>query len=98
MKHRKGMSERLSHAVDLLDAPLLGQTLLELLDDSRVLIENHNGVMEYSNQKIQVRVRYGSLCICGVGLRLSKMSADQLVISGCITSITVVRGGKNGDK
>lgn len=92
MKRGKGILDRLTYVTELAEAPLPGQTLLELLDDRRILIEHHNGVTAYTAQKIQVKVHFGFLCISGSGLSLSKMSADQLVISGCITSITVFRG------
>lgn len=92
MKHGKGILDRLTYATELTEAPMPGQTLLELLDDRRILIEHHSGVTEYTSQKIQVKVRYGYLCILGTGLCLSKMSSEQLVISGCISSVTVLRG------
>lgn len=92
MKRGKGMLDRITQATELSDALLPGQTLLELLGDRRVLIEHHSGVTEYTSRKIQVKVKYGYLCICGSELTLSKMSSDQLVIAGCISSVSVIRG------
>ena len=57
-----------------------------------LLIENHRGVTEYGQGKISVRVRYGLVVVCGYGLELSRMTREQLVITGRIDGITLHRG------
>ena len=74
------------------DEILPGQTLVELLGDRRVLIEHHRGVTEYSRERIQIRVKFGILCVCGEGLSLCRMTANQLVIMGRVDSLTLFRG------
>ena len=91
MKQRGGMMERLAERTDLQGEALPGQPLLELYGDRRVLIEHHNGVTEYGRERIQVLVRYGWLCICGSCLELARMTAEQLVITGRIESVNLVR-------
>lgn len=88
--------KRLRQATELSDEVLPGQTLLELLEDRRVLIEHHMGVKEYSREKITVKVKMGYLCICGSDLNLCMMSTNQIVITGCISSVSVLRRGQYG--
>lgn len=88
MDHRNRWIERLA----IQDEVLPGQTVVELLGDRRVLIEHHQGVTEYSRERIQVRVRSGILCVCGGALELCRMTGDQLVIVGRIDSLTIFRG------
>ncbi len=90
MKQRN-WSDRLALAADLDTEPLPGQPLVELLGDGRAVVENHKGVTEYGPERICVRVRYGSLCICGCGLELARMTTEQLVITGRIDGISVIR-------
>ena len=92
MQQRKGVLERLVEQADLAGESLPGQPVLELAGDRRVLIENHRGVTEYGREKISVRVRYGTVAVCGCGLELVKVSKDQLVISGRIEGIMIHRG------
>ena len=66
--------------------------LVELAGCSRVLIENHAGVLAYSQEEIAVRMQYGCLRVAGQKMRLAEMHRDQLVISGQIDSISVHRG------
>ena len=58
----------------------------------RVLIENHLGITEYGPEKIQVRVRFGAICVQGCGLRLALMAKDRLVIFGEIRAVQFLRG------
>lgn len=74
------------------DEALPGQTVVELLGDRRILIEHHRGVTEYGTERIQIRVRYGVLCVNGEGLELCRMSGNQLVITGRVNAITLFRG------
>lgn len=88
MKRRLRLLDRL----DLMDEPLPRQPLVELYGSGRVIIENHGGVTEYGREQIRVRVRFGSILICGNGLMLCRMYGQQLVITGSITAITLDRG------
>lgn len=83
--------ERLADRADLQGESLPGQPLVEIFGERRVLIEHHGGVTEYGREKIQVKMRYGCLCVCGGGLELARMNSDQLIISGRIDSVSIIR-------
>ena len=83
--------EHLSRQADLPDEVFPGQPLVEIVGDRRVLIEHHHGVKEYGPEKICVRVNYGSIQVCGNNLHLRCMTRSQLVISGCICGIALIR-------
>ena len=70
---------------------IFDQTIIEISSDSRVLIEKHFGVREYSRNIIVVNVKYGLVKICGECLELRQMTKEQLVISGRISSISLCR-------
>lgn len=90
MKGRRWM-ERIADTADLQGEAMPGQPLVEIFGERRVLIEHHAGVTEYGREKIQVKMRYGCLCVCGGGLELTRMSAEQLIISGRIDSVSIIR-------
>lgn len=91
MKPEKRLWERFAERVDMSEEAFPSQPIAELMGDRRVLIENHLGVTQYSCEKIGVQVKYGCLYICGQGLQLACMTKAQLVITGAIESITLVR-------
>lgn len=85
---------RRSDLWDRLDLPgetLPGQVLVEITGENRVFIEHHRGVREYSREQIGVKVKYGVVQICGSCLELRYMTKDQLVISGKIDCIQLIR-------
>lgn len=91
MVKRRGWIERLADTADLQGEAFPGQSLVELFGDRRVLVEHHNGVTEYGHEKIQVKMRYGYLCVCGRCLELARMTSEQLVITGQIDSVSIIR-------
>lgn len=83
--------QRLTDQMDLAGEPLPGVPVVELAGDRRVLIERHGGVTQYSREKICVKVRYGLVQVCGCGMELTRMTREQLVISGRINSVHLLR-------
>ena len=94
MKGNRNILQRMTESMDLDVDAIQGQPLIEIAGDSRVLIENHFGVREYTPERIGVNLKYGSVLICGCGLKLSRMTKEQLVISGRIDGVTLRRRGK----
>ena len=83
---------RISEAVNLQTEPLPGMPLIEIVGDCRVLIEHHCGVVKYDRQRIYIKVPFGVIDVCGCDLQLSQMSREQLVITGTIHSVCLIRG------
>lgn len=94
MVQKKHWIQQLADGADLASEPLPGVPVVELAGECRVLIERHGGVTEYSSQRICVKVRYGQVCVCGCQLELTRMTREQLVISGRIDCVQLLRRGK----
>lgn len=86
--------QKLADDADLSSESLPGVPIVEVAGESRVLIERHGGMTEYSRERICVKVRYGFVCVCGCGLELTRMSREQLVISGRIDCVQLQRRGR----
>lgn len=94
MKQSRHWLDRLADQADLPGEAGIGQPLIELAGDRRVLIEHHQGVTQYGREKICVKVKYGTVAVCGCGLELARMTKGQLIICGRIDSVNLVRRGK----
>lgn len=70
--------------------------LLEMISDRRVLIENYQGICQYSPESIQIRVDYGYIVVCGDMLELAQMNNEHVVICGKILQIQVRREDSHG--
>lgn len=73
----------------------LEDTIIEIVGQGRVLIENHRGVVAYGNEKILVNVKFGCVSICGENLTLIHMTKDQLIIRGVIHAVALQRRGNH---
>ena len=69
-------------------APLPGVPLVEICNGRRVLIENHQGVVAYQRNEINIKARGGYIYVCGDDLQLIRMSRCQLVITGVISGVS----------
>jgi sporulation protein YqfC len=76
---------------DMSDSILPAVPLIEIADGRRVLIEHHRGVIAYGSTEICVRVSYGTVSIRGSGLLLARMTKEQLVICGCVETVSLLR-------
>lgn len=83
--------ELLADRAELETEPMPAQPIIEVAGDRRLLVENHRGVSAYSTEKILINVRFGTVCVCGCGLGLIRMTKEQLVIRGRIDSISLLR-------
>ena len=88
---RHTLIQRIAQAADLTSEPVPGQPLIEIVSDRSVLIENHRGVTQYSTQIITVRVKYGCISVKGCALELSRMTKEQLIITGKIDAVELCR-------
>ena len=86
--------EFLADRAELEIEPMPAQPIVEIAGDHRVLVENHRGVSAYSAERILINVSFGTVCICGCGLRLIRMTKEQLVIRGRIDTVSLQR--RNG--
>ena len=90
----KHFMERVAMAADMSDEPIPGVPLVEIAGDRRVLIEHHCGVTQYGRCRISVRVKYGSVVVIGTQLELTRMTLEQLIITGKIECVQLERSGR----
>lgn len=86
--------QKLADNADLSAESLPGVPIVEIAGESRVLIERHAGMTEYSRERICVKVCYGCVCVYGCNLELTRMSKEQLIISGKIDGVLIQRRGR----
>lgn len=70
---------------------LLKKSLVEIWGTERILIENHLGILQYSDEMILVRINSGTLEITGENLCIQQITKIQLVIFGQLEGIRLNR-------
>lgn len=66
---------------------VMPRTLVEILGQTRVLVEHHKGILGYGTEEILVGATFGVLRVSGKTLRLCCMSREQLFIAGQIERV-----------
>ena len=87
----KGFLDRITNGIGLPSEIMPGNSLVELIGDRRVLVEQHRGVCVYAKSQVVVKIPLGRLRVCGTGLVLQCVTKQRLVISGRIDSVTICR-------
>ncbi len=85
----RGKKIDLDAAAEKLELPgeALGALLITVIGKSRVLVENHRGIEQYSKEFIRLGARGGSLSIYGNGIRLRILGKNKLALEGNIRSM-----------
>ena len=95
MRKRKAFLDTLT-SVTKINADILPCIpLVEVCGCHRVLIENHKSILAYSTEEVCVKVRFGTITVTGRELQLSKMSREQLFITGNIEGVILRRGSSD---
>ena len=64
--------------------------IVELYGTARIFVENHLGIIIYTQEEIQIKLQYGILIVKGSALILLQMGKEQRVIKGNIESLQLI--------
>ncbi|BCV20569.1 sporulation protein YqfC [Moorella sp. Hama-1] len=64
---------------------------LTLVGDSRLLLENHRGIVTYQPELVKLKISTGELAIKGKGLFLREIKPDAIALEGTIYSLEFCR-------
>lgn len=59
-------------------------SLVEVRGRRSVTIENHRGILEYTDTRVCIAVKQGTVCIVGAGLRIARMTRRRLEVRGSV--------------
>ena len=80
----------IDRAAKLLEIPTLGLAgapRVSVTGRGQVLAELHRGIVAYSGECVEFRVKNGRVRVLGANLRLEAMDAGALLISGLISAV-----------
>ena len=70
-----------------------GRPRVEIIGNSRVVVENHRGIQEYDDGVLRVKCSGCEVRITGDGLVLTALSLDELAVTGTIVSVEYTSAG-----
>ena len=82
MKKIRAAAEDISDRLGLPTDLVFGSAKLTVIAGKHILIENHNGILEYRNEHIVIKLDKARLCLSGSDFKITAMNKEQLLISG----------------
>ncbi len=93
MKRLRLFAEKVSEAAGVPPELAVGAPKVTMQGNNDILIENHKGIIEYTGEKVRIRVQNGVIAVEGSRLVLDEMKSDSVSISGNIHNIMKLDGG-----
>lgn len=87
--------QRLMTTFNLPPEVMLNLPLIMVVGGRSMILENHRGILEYSRERIRIRLIKGELTLSGRNMVIQSISDEELQIKGEITGMTMgeVSGG-----
>ena len=76
---------------ELIGESLPKHSIIEICSNTRVYVERHLGVYEYSDVEIHIGVYFGKVIIRGGNLKLASMTKENIVITGQVCHVELER-------
>lgn len=89
-KSKEGFRDQLSKLFEVPPEVVSDFPKIVLVGNQEISIENFNGLIEYTTQKIRMNTKCGILVIDGIDLEIKKMTADYMILKGTIIQIGFV--------
>ncbi|MCI8520584.1 MAG: sporulation protein YqfC [Clostridia bacterium] len=84
---RKRISERVSEAWGIPKDVIMNIPRLTISGDKEIYIENHKGILQYTDTEIRISTPMGIVHICGKSLLLERIRLEDILISGTFERI-----------
>lgn len=81
---RRNLRDRVASIFELPGDVMMDMSRITLLGDAELLIENHRGLFEYTNERLVISTPKGRLAILGSDLSIGSISPDQVTVAGKI--------------
>lgn len=82
-----------AQTLDLPEELILNLPVFFLLGGQKLYMENHRGLIEYSTNKVRIRVQNGHITLEGTGLIIDEIHESFLWISGSFLCIQFRESG-----
>ena len=84
---KKRISERAADAWGVPKDVIMNIPRLTISGDKEIYIENHKGILEYTDTEIHISTAMGIVRVCGKNLVIDRIRLEDIVISGCFSRV-----------
>lgn len=87
---RSSVNKLLTDVLELPKDLVLNLPRVTMVGNIQLTLENHRGVILYTDRRIRVAVEKGEVVIAGQKLTLRSIYADEIIIDGLILDVSFV--------
>lgn len=84
---KKRISEKVADAWGVPKDVIMNIPRLTISGDKEIYIENHKGILEYTDSVIRVSTAMGIVKVCGKNLVIDRIRLEDIVISGSFAKV-----------
>ena len=92
MNRAQKMLQQASERLDMPGQIMAGLPKVELTGFSKISVEQHKGILEYTEDAVTVAVSTGKIRITGKGLSIRLMNSVFLVVGGRLSNVELIPG------
>lgn len=78
---------RLGRLLEIPDEAAFGSLKLTMLENRELLVENHQGIVAYTEEKVKIKIPLGWLTVTGENLNLNHLQSEQILLKGKIAGL-----------
>lgn len=82
MSRWSGLKRRLGMVLEIPQSTLLNVPRVTMIGAYQVYIENHRGVLEFTSERLRLRLPAGQLQINGEGLVIRRIIREEVFVEG----------------
>lgn len=80
---------RFIETFDLPPEVMLNLPLIMMVGGKSLILENHRGILEYSRERIRIRLAKGEVTLTGRNLLIQSISNEEIQIKGELTGLSL---------
>ena len=88
MQRKNRSLQKLAGFLDIPQDIVLDLPRITMLGNKQLLVENHEGIIEYTPLLVRIKLNQGELIITGEELTLGNLQAEQILVEGTVRDIT----------
>lgn len=88
---KNNIKSRISETFELPKETILDVPNIRITGDNEVFIENHKGIVEYTNETLRMASSIGIIKISGFDLHIKEINEEDIIVNGIIDFVEFIR-------
>jgi sporulation protein YqfC len=90
MIKKSNIKSRISDSLELPKEVTLNIPIIKITGENDIYVENHKGIVEYSNEILRINSEIGIIKITGKNLHIKEINKEELFIVGDVNIIEFI--------